>query len=139
MSGDRGEEPEELLAAGRPLPRWVRPAGVALAVAVGGYLAVHALSGDRPAKNAALPTSGATSPAASHSAQIAPPLFRQPGGPHMLPAWPTARGACGNDPQLALVSGQQRAHGTGLTVLVGGTRVWRVDVDSGTRTPVGAA
>jgi len=45
MTGDRGEEPEELLAAGRPLPRWVRPAGAVLAVVIGGYLAVHALSG----------------------------------------------------------------------------------------------
>lgn len=133
MTGYRGDEPEELLAEGRPLPRWVRPAGVALAVLLGGYLAVHALSGDGTHHSAAL----APSLPISHSPQIAPPLFRQPGGPHVLPAWPTARGACGDQPQLALVSGQQRAQDTGLTVLVGGARVWRVQVDTSSRTPVG--
>jgi hypothetical protein len=129
---DRGDEPEELLAAGRPLPQWARPAGAALVVLVGGYLAVHAISGDATHKAAALPTAAS----ASHSSQIAPPLFRQPGGPRMLPAWPTARGACGDRPQLALVSGQQPARGTGLTVLVSGAGVRRVTLDTGARTTV---
>jgi hypothetical protein len=128
------DEPEELLGGGRPLPRWVRVAGGVLVVAVVGLLAVRALGrGDDGSHPAALSASHTTPPPTSHSPQIAPPLFRQPGGPHILPAWPTAQGACGDQPQVALVFGKQRAHGTGLRVLVGGTKIWRVDFDRGTR------
>ena len=131
------DEPEELLGGGRPLPRWVRVAGGVLAVAVVGVLAVRALDrGNGGSHPAALSDSQTKPPSTSHSPQIAPPLFRQPGGPRILPAWPTAQGACDNQPQVALVFGQQRAHGTGLHLLVGGTRVWRVDFDRGTQSPV---
>ncbi len=134
---DDNNEPEELLNGGRPLPRWVRVAGGVLVVAVVGVLAVRALdrggSGSHPA---ALPASHTTTPA-SHSPQIAPPLFRQPGGPRILPPWPTAQGACDDQPQVPLVFGQQRAHGTGLKVLLGGrSLIWRVDLDTGARSPL---
>lgn len=126
------EPPEELLAAGRPPPRWARPLGAALVVVVGGYLAVHAIATNAEHRPAALPSAPQ-----SHSPQIAPPIFRQPGGgPHVGAPWPTAAGECGQV-QVPLVTGAHRAHGTGLSVLVGGPAVRRVEVDPGrSRLPV---
>ncbi len=132
---DEFDEPEELLSGARPVPRWVRVAGLVLVVAALGVLGVRALDRGGGSQPAALSASSST-PATSHSPQIAPPLFRQPGGPLILPAWPTAHGACGDQPQVALVSGRQRAHATGLRVVVGGARVWRVDFDRGTQSAV---
>src|SRR6476646_9819466 len=80
------EQADELLSTGHPPPTWARAAAVAVVVVLGGYLVAHLLS-----RNSAHPTPVAAG-AGSHSAQLAPPLFRAPGGPRMI----TPLAICGN-------------------------------------------
>ncbi|MDT4940519.1 MAG: hypothetical protein QOJ34_608 [Pseudonocardiales bacterium] len=127
-----GPESEELLDPARPLfPRRVRTA-VLLLAALGVAAAVTVF---------AWPDSHRDTPVAATSAlgstTSTPPIH------HPKPTsrrWPTEPAACGSTAELPLVKGAVPiGRGTGISVLVGGTRLARVDFDSGRVTPIPGA
>ena len=115
---------EELPERPRPLPaRWVRFAGLLLVVAALAVLITIRISSRR-----AHPVTAREAPvrAASH-----PPAS-------LLPAWPTAPGACSSDVDLPIVSSTPPGAQTGIRVLLGGDRLRSVDFDSGRSTVIAA-
>lgn len=119
------DQPDEVLATGRPLPAWVRVVVLGVVVVVCGYLIVHLVA--RQGGGGA-PVAAAT---ASSSRQIAPPLFREPGGPRMVSALPICGDGLG--PLVSPAGGTPRTH---LRLLLGGAGLRRVDFDTGKSVPV---
>jgi hypothetical protein len=113
---------EDLLDAGRPLPRWVRAVAIGVAVLLVGYLAVRLVAGG---------TSGSSRSAGAGTRPVtAPPLPRSPGGgPRM-----TRTVGCGPDLPPVQVPAAAGGRATHLRLLVGGRTLQRVDFDSGRAT-----
>ncbi len=108
---DPPDPPEELLGVGRPLPGWVRPGAIGLAVVLGVLAVVHVVGSNRTA------TTGA-------------PAHRLAKVPASAPVQ-----VCGDGlgPTADLARAGPR---TGLRLLVGGEHLQRVDFDTGASTPV---
>ena len=69
-------------------------------------------------------------------------LSSQPGAsssPFKIRPWPTARGACGTEVPLPILSSTPVAGRTGIHVLIGGDRLRVVDFDSGRASPLPGA
>jgi hypothetical protein len=70
-------------------------------------------------------------------------LSSQPAAPSspfkIRPPWPTARGACGADVPLPILSGTPVAERTGIHLLIGGDRLRVVNFDSGRASPLPGA
>ena len=117
---------DELLSPPRPLlPRRVRLAVIVLlALAVAAGVAVAAW----PDQHHASPVVAATSRTTPRPAPV--PTFSQSAAPRR---WPTARAACGGRSDLPFVTGALPVGGrhTGITAMVGGEQVARLDFDSG--------
>ena len=120
------EEEEDRVELGRPpLPRWIRFGALVLAVlAALALLAVHVWPGSGTSRPVTVPPSTPSAPTSVVSPE------RSPATPTTTP-WPTAPGACGSEPQLAIVSSTPRTDRTGIRVLLGGDRLQVVNFDSG--------
>ena len=115
------EQPDELLAAGRPLSAWARVAAAAAVVALCGYLLVHVLGR----------SAGGGAPVAAANASSSPQVYRAPGGPQMSSVLPV----CGDGLGPLVSPAPGRPH-TSLRLLVGGEGLQRVDFDTGRSVPV---
>ncbi len=107
--GSATDPPEELLDPGRPLPAWVRPAAIGLAVILGALAVVHLVESNG---TTTAPAHRPAKAAANHPVQVCDD---------------------GLGPVVEAANGGPR---TGLRLLVGGERLQRVDFDTGAATPV---
>ncbi len=108
---DSTDSAEELLAAGRPLPAWVRPAGFVLTMLLGVLVVVH-LVGSNGGTPAGAPT-------------------------HRPARWPQrSRSRSAARARADSSTSRAPAREPGLRLLVGGEHLQRVDFDTGAATPV---
>jgi len=120
------EEEEDVLEFGHPpLPRKLRVGALILVLlAVLALLAVRAWTGSGTTHRIAVPPATPSAPA------VGVPPEPSLATPTTTP-WPTAPGACGSEPDLAIVSSTPPKEHTGIRVLLGGDRLRMVDFDSG--------
>jgi hypothetical protein len=114
------DQPDELLAAGRPLPAWARVAAAIAVVVLAGYLVVHLVSRNG---GAGAPVAAARG---SSSSALGPPLFRGAPGSRTADVIPI----CGNGLGPLVAPAKGRPH-TNLRLLIGGEGLQRVDFDTG--------
>lgn len=121
---------------GPPPPRWRRTATIALAlvaaVAVLGYLALRGPSDGAATPPAAAQSSGQRTEPATPAGTAAATTAR----PTPSRDWPVVQGACDAQVRLPQVHAAPLAGRTGLGLLVGGSGLRRVDVDTGRAEPV---